>query len=83
MLSAIPAWSRAPSSASPARCWASACTRRVVSRGRGAGSAALRACCAERLSDYKVPETMDLTLEPLPRNANGKVMKGSCARLQR
>jgi long-chain acyl-CoA synthetase len=29
----------------------------------------------ERLSDYKVPETIDLTLEPLPRNANGKVMK--------
>jgi len=36
---------------------------------------ALRAWCAERLSDYKVPETMDLTAEPLPRNANGKVMK--------
>src|SRR6266403_2871902 len=36
---------------------------------------ALRAWCAERLSDYKVPETMALTVEPLPRNANGKVMK--------
>jgi long-chain acyl-CoA synthetase len=36
---------------------------------------ALRAWCAERLSDYKVPETMVLTVEPLPRNANGKVMK--------
>jgi long-chain acyl-CoA synthetase len=36
---------------------------------------ALRAWCAERLSDYKVPETIDLTTEPLPRNANGKVMK--------
>jgi acyl-CoA synthetase (AMP-forming)/AMP-acid ligase II len=35
----------------------------------------LRAWCAERLSDYKVPETMDVRLEPLPRNANGKVMK--------
>jgi long-chain acyl-CoA synthetase len=35
----------------------------------------LRAWCAERLSDYKVPETMDLTTEPLPRNANGKVIK--------
>ena len=31
--------------------------------------------CAERLSDYKVPETMALTREPLPRNANGKVLK--------
>jgi acyl-CoA synthetase (AMP-forming)/AMP-acid ligase II len=36
---------------------------------------ALRAWCAERLSDYKVPETMALTSEPLPRNANGKVLK--------
>jgi long-chain acyl-CoA synthetase len=36
---------------------------------------ALRAWCAERLSDYKVPETMVLTVEPLPRNANGKVLK--------
>ncbi|WOH84878.1 class I adenylate-forming enzyme family protein [Bradyrhizobium sp. BEA-2-5] len=35
----------------------------------------LRAWCAERLSDYKVPETMALTSEPLPRNANGKVIK--------
>ncbi len=36
---------------------------------------ALRTWCAERLSDYKVPETMVLTSEPLPRNANGKVLK--------
>jgi long-chain acyl-CoA synthetase len=36
---------------------------------------ALRAWCAERLSDYKVPETIVLTTEPLPRNANGKVLK--------
>lgn len=35
----------------------------------------LRAWCAERLSDYKVPETMALTADPLPRNANGKVLK--------
>jgi acyl-CoA synthetase (AMP-forming)/AMP-acid ligase II len=38
-------------------------------------SEALRAWCAERLSDYKVPETMAITSEPLPRNANGKVLK--------
>jgi len=36
---------------------------------------ALQAWCAERLSDYKVPETMDLSSDPLPRNANGKVIK--------
>jgi len=38
-------------------------------------SATLRAWCAERLSDYKIPETMALMTEPLPRNANGKVLK--------
>jgi long-chain acyl-CoA synthetase len=38
-------------------------------------AAALRAWCAERLSDYKVPETMNLMTDPLPRNANGKVIK--------
>jgi long-chain acyl-CoA synthetase len=47
----------------------------IVTRDSGVTSEALRAWCAERLSDYKVPETMTLTAEPLPRNANGKVMK--------
>jgi len=46
----------------------------VVVKG-GASVATLQAWCAERLSDYKVPETIDLTTEPLPRNANGKVLK--------
>jgi long-chain acyl-CoA synthetase len=46
----------------------------VVTRNR-VGVEVLRAWCAERLSDYKVPETIDLTFDPLPRNANGKVMK--------
>jgi long-chain acyl-CoA synthetase len=46
----------------------------VVTRG-AVNSDSLRAWCAERLSDYKVPETMQLTAEPLPRNANGKVIK--------
>jgi long-chain acyl-CoA synthetase len=35
----------------------------------------LRAWCAERLADYKVPEAIGLRSEPLPRNANGKLMK--------
>jgi acyl-CoA synthetase (AMP-forming)/AMP-acid ligase II len=39
------------------------------------GGESLRAWCAERLSDYKVPETMAITADPLPRNANGKVLK--------
>jgi acyl-CoA synthetase (AMP-forming)/AMP-acid ligase II len=36
---------------------------------------ALQAFCAERLADYKVPEGFTLRTEPLPRNANGKVLK--------
>jgi long-chain acyl-CoA synthetase len=47
----------------------------IVTRGSEVREGALRAWCAERLSDYKVPETMVLTAELLPRNANGKVMK--------
>lgn len=35
----------------------------------------LRAFCAERLADYKVPESIELLAEPLPRNSNGKVLK--------
>ncbi|MBS0447406.1 MAG: AMP-binding protein [Proteobacteria bacterium] len=35
----------------------------------------LQAWCAERLSDYAVPETWTLGTEPLPRNLNGKIMK--------
>ncbi len=46
----------------------------VVTRG-DVGAEVLRVWCAERLSDYKVPETMLVTSNPLPRNANGKVLK--------
>ena len=43
--------------------------------GDAADDAALRAFCAARLADYKVPETITWRAEPLPRNANGKLMK--------
>jgi O-succinylbenzoic acid--CoA ligase len=36
---------------------------------------ALRRHCAQQLADYKVPETITWSASPLPRNANGKVMK--------
>ncbi|MEI7446879.1 MAG: class I adenylate-forming enzyme family protein [Burkholderiales bacterium] len=36
---------------------------------------AMRRFCAERLADYKVPETVGLREAPLPRNANGKLLK--------
>jgi long-chain acyl-CoA synthetase len=35
----------------------------------------LRRFCADRLADYKVPESFTLTTSPLPRNANGKLLK--------
>lgn len=35
----------------------------------------LKAFCGERLADYKVPEFIDFTDEPLPRNAAGKLLK--------
>jgi long-chain acyl-CoA synthetase len=35
----------------------------------------LKAFCARQLSDYKVPETIALVPDGLPRNANGKVLK--------
>ena len=31
--------------------------------------------CSSRLADYKVPDTFSFCTDPLPRNANGKVMK--------
>lgn len=35
----------------------------------------LRDWCAARLADYKVPESWVIQSDPLPRNANGKLMK--------
>lgn len=37
----------------------------------------LRAFCAERLSDYKVPDHVYVVEGPLPRNANGKLLKNA------
>ena len=37
--------------------------------------AAIAAFCRERLADYKVPESFTWSDDPLPRNANGKLMK--------
>jgi acyl-CoA synthetase (AMP-forming)/AMP-acid ligase II len=48
----------------------------VVPRaGSGLTAEAVRAYCAERLADYKVPETVTIEHQPLPRNANGKIQK--------
>ena len=47
----------------------------IYAPGVARDDAALRAHCATLLADYKVPETIAWRSEPLPRNANGKVMK--------
>ncbi|MGI9520217.1 MAG: class I adenylate-forming enzyme family protein [Hyphomicrobiaceae bacterium] len=35
----------------------------------------LRRRCAELVADYKIPETFNFQNNPLPRNANGKILK--------
>jgi O-succinylbenzoic acid--CoA ligase len=35
----------------------------------------VRAFCTVRLADYKMPESISWSEQPLPRNANGKLMK--------
>lgn len=47
----------------------------VVTRNPALAVDTLREWCAARVSDYKVPETIALSTTPLPRNANGKVLK--------
>jgi long-chain acyl-CoA synthetase len=47
----------------------------LYAAGETIDEAALRRHCAERLADYEVPERFVLSDVPLPRNANGKVMK--------
>ena len=44
-------------------------------KGETADEEALRRHCAAQLADYKVPEAFIFAEEPLPRNANGKVVK--------
>ena len=52
-----------------------ACVHVAAGSAAHGDDAALRAFCATRLADYKVPETISWHAEPLPRNANGKLMK--------
>jgi len=43
--------------------------------GRAADADEIKRFCAARLSDYKVPDMVTFIEHPLPRNANGKVLK--------
>jgi O-succinylbenzoic acid--CoA ligase len=47
----------------------------VVLRDAGCTAAMLRRHCIAHLADYKVPDFFTLLDGPLPRNANGKVLK--------
>jgi long-chain acyl-CoA synthetase len=46
-----------------------------VAPGTEADEAGLIAHCRERIAAFKVPVTIDIRREPLPRNANGKIVK--------
>ena len=48
----------------------------LVARPDGIDLDDVRGFCAQRLSDYKVPEFFTILDQPLPRNPNGKVVKG-------
>jgi len=47
----------------------------VTSEGAHLSERDVAAYCAARMSDYKVPESIIIRSEPLPRNANGKIQK--------
>lgn len=48
----------------------------VVARdGMTVDADSVRAFCSERLADYKVPESVTILSERLPRNSNGKIHK--------
>ncbi|RJF77716.1 class I adenylate-forming enzyme family protein [Rhodopseudomonas palustris] len=47
----------------------------VTSEGASLNERDVAAYCAARMSDYKVPESIIIRSEPLPRNANGKIQK--------
>lgn len=51
------------------------CAIVVVEEGASLQPEDVRAWCAARVSDYKTPEFVTVRTEPLPRNANGKILK--------
>ena len=55
--------------------WGEAITAVVVPSGDPPGAEEIRAFARERLAAFKVPVKVKFWSEPLPRNANGKVLK--------
>ena len=52
------------------------CAVVTVKPGATATEAELKAFVAERIASFKVPVAIIVRAEPLPRNANGKILKG-------
>ena len=55
--------------------WASGHAFVVPKPGTQIAADDVRWFCAELIADYKVPETIEVLNDLLPRNANGKVQK--------
>lgn len=47
----------------------------IHGNGQPMDEAGIKQYCAKQLSDYKVPDAVTFLDQPLPRNANGKVLK--------
>jgi long-chain acyl-CoA synthetase len=47
----------------------------IFAGDRAADAKEIKAYCADHLSDYKIPDSIAFLETPLPRNANGKVLK--------
>ena len=75
VLMATPTSSRRRSSPGPARCSASAPTPSSCAEARRRHERGAGAPLRPALADYKVPDSFSFRPDPLPRNANGKVIK--------
>ena len=53
----------------------------ILAKDAATSEADIRAFCASRIADYKVPDRIIFLPQPLPRNANGKVLKGELRQL--
>jgi len=53
----------------------------IVRRDDHVSESDIRGFCADRLSDYKVPDRFTFLADPLPRNANGKILKPALRKL--
>ena len=53
----------------------------VVRKDAAVSESDIRSFCTDRIADYKVPDRITFLVDPLPRNANGKVLKPELRKL--